>query len=980
MNEVRVSNGKDESATGGQADGARDTGVPAKGATRGKADGERGGATAPDGQPAPDTAVADVMVRVVHGHLAFASYPVLVGHYLGDSLNGTELVLDRRQSGRISRRRNLGLHPGPVGTYDVYLGPPDAKPPGGVIVGLGEISELTSGVLERTVARGLLALAAAMAERAEKESAVTAPGGGPARPHGVSCVLIGSGEGVIAVHDCIRALLRAVQHANRLLEDRESEHLGMFQRLELIELVEQQAITAWHAVRTALERAEFSYQFALDGQVERGKGAQRRTGPDNDPTWWTPVTITAAGDGRSDAFDGTPAPKADRRALKYVVIAGRARAEASLVAGRRSFVDRYVKRIAQPRIEAGPAAAARTLFELLWPNRLKEQSLDDRNIRLILDESSAALPWEMLDDRRPWLVEGDDDPEARRPPVARFGLIRQLISQRFRENLPAVGRRKRALVIGDPSGEATGFRELPGARHEAEAVGEVLEAAEYQVTSMIGDKVKPEDVVSALFAEAWEIVHIAAHGVVGHRFPDDPSDEPRTGVVLGGSFVLDAETLEQMPVSPDLFFVNCCLLGSLEPGVENDYLRADRPALAASVAVQLIRMGVRAVIAAGWEVNDGAAKIFAQGFYSGLLAGGPFGEVVQKARADVYDAYLTDSTWGAYQCYGQPDYRLPSAKMAERHASSLDFASPAEAVSVIERLAALGEVGGERDRRADLEEIARIERAIAERRWSARAEIQSALGAAFAQLKEFGQAIEHYKAAAAAEEATLPVRAVEQCLNLSARVAAEAKDTAAAAAIQRSIEGLDALTRACGATQERVSLIGSAYKRLAQTTIGDERTKALANMEQFYCSARKLGQERKGSDIFYPWSQELTAKVVSALRAGKAARLDLTEIRQSLPPMNGGDFWRLVLPVDLTLLELLADGALTEPDQEKVIADYLAVWRHTGSGREMSSVLEQMGFLINMLDDPALPENRRRSALLEALKAVRQQLDHATTE
>jgi hypothetical protein len=65
------------------------------------------------------TAPEGVAVRVVHGHLAFASYPVLVGHDPGDSLNGTELVLDRRQAGRISRRRNLGLHPGPVGPYDV---------------------------------------------------------------------------------------------------------------------------------------------------------------------------------------------------------------------------------------------------------------------------------------------------------------------------------------------------------------------------------------------------------------------------------------------------------------------------------------------------------------------------------------------------------------------------------------------------------------------------------------------------------------------------------------------------------------------------------------------------------------------------------------------------------------------------------------------------------------------------------------------
>jgi CHAT domain-containing protein len=972
MNDIRVHGRSDETATGQRDESASGTGVTVR-----LNAGEQPGAAATDSPVRPAAATAKVLVRVVHGHLAFASYPVLVGHYLGDSLNGTELVLDRRQSGRISRRRDLGLHPGPVGTYDVFLSPRDANPPGSVIVGLGEISELTSGVLERTIGRGLLALGDAMAERDGSPSAATALPASGAKPRGVSCVLVGSGEGVIAVHDVIRAILRALQHANRLLRERG------FEQLEIIELVEQQANTAWHAVSKALERAEFKQRFALDGQVERRKGAQRRTGPDRDPSWWTPVTITAARDDRSEATDGDPSGTSDRRALKYVVIAGRARAEASLVAARRSFIDRYVSRIAQRRIETGPAAAARTLFELLWPNRLKEQSFDDRNIRLILDESSAALPWEMLDDRRPWLAEGDDQSDARRgPPVVRFGVLRQLLSQRFRENLPATGVRRRALVIGDPRGEASALRELPEAQHEAKVVQAALEAEGYEVTAMIGGKVKPEDVVSALFAEAWEIVHIAAHGVVRHRFPDDPSNEAKTGVVLGGSLVLDAEMLEQMPVSPDLFFVNCCLLGSIDPVVENDYLRADRPALAGSVATQLIRMGVRAVIAAGWEVNDEAAARFAQKIYEGLLAGKPFGEVVQDSRADVYDAYPADSTWGAYQCYGQPDYRLPSANAVEPPPRSLDFVSANEVVSEIERIAALGDVSGERDRVMGLAALSTIEQAIAERQWGNRAEIGSALGAAFAQLGEFGRAIDHYAAAALAEEATLPVRAIEQYLNLSARsAAARCADVAhAVREIRRSIAALESLTKACGKTLERLSLIGSGYKRLAQRTAGGERTKALARMERWYRSARELGQERRSSEIFYPWSQELAAKVVSALRRGENARLDLTEIRRSLRPVTAEDFWLRVLPADLTLLELVAKGNLTEKDQESVIADYLTVWRHTGSGREMSSIVEQIGFLIAMLDDPVLPEDGRRNAVLAALQAVRQRLERDTQQ
>ena len=112
----------------------------------------------------------------------------------------------------------------------------------------------------------------------------------------------------------------------------------------------------------------------------------------------------------------------------------------------------------------------------LWPNRLKEQSLDDRNLRLILDESSAAMPWEMMDDRRPWTVAGGGDGKDNfGPPVTRFGVIRQLMAMNFRRTTPKVNGNK-ALVIGDPRGEASGLSELPGAQAEAKEVAAALEA------------------------------------------------------------------------------------------------------------------------------------------------------------------------------------------------------------------------------------------------------------------------------------------------------------------------------------------------------------------------------------------------------------------------------------------------------------------------------------------------------------------------
>ena len=632
-----------------------------------------------------------VTIEVTHGHLAFAKYPVMVGHYIGDSLNGTELVLDQRQSGRIANRRAIGLHPGPIGTYDVHLNDKE-KPPGSVIVGLGVISDLSSGKLQQTVQQGLLELAATMQEEQQRRLSKGEALAEVQEPRGVSCVLIGTGEGVVAVQDCIVAILRAMKNANRLLGD------GSFARLEIIELIEQRAIGAWHALHKWLERAEFQDTFFLNKPIEKSRGSQRQFGPESDPLWWTPVTITSVDDEVEDRGPFSMKRPKDRRALKYVAIAGRARAEADLVAHQRSLVERYVQRITRRRVEEGDASPARTLFELLWPNRLKEQSLDDRNLRLILDESSAALPWEMMDDRRPWTVAtGGDDKDNFGPPVTRFGVIRQLMAMNFRRNIPKVNGNK-ALVVGDPRGEASGLSELPGAQEEAKVVADMLNARGYEVTTLIGEDVWPEQVISQLFAHAWQIMHIAAHGVVDYAFPNDPLREKKTGIVLGGSMVLDAEILEQMPVPPDLFFVNCCLLGKIDPSEENEHLRSNRPALASSVAVQLIKMGVRAVVAAGWEVCDESAKLFAKELYAGLLDGGSFGKVTQDARNEVYREHAADSTWGAYQCYGHPDFQLHPLQAGTRHEKqSPVFASPNEAMAAVERIATMGEVGGDRD-------------------------------------------------------------------------------------------------------------------------------------------------------------------------------------------------------------------------------------------------------------------------------------------
>ena len=61
--------------------------------------------------------------------------------------------------------------------------------------------------------------------------------------------------------------------------------------------------------------------------------------------------------------------------------------------------------------------------------------------------------------------------------------------------------------------------------------------------------------------------------------------------------------------------------------------------LAANLATQFIQMGCKAVIAAGWAVDDRAANTFAQTFYAAMFAGRRFGQAVLQARVATYEQH-----------------------------------------------------------------------------------------------------------------------------------------------------------------------------------------------------------------------------------------------------------------------------------------------------------------------------------------------------
>ncbi|HQW96551.1 MAG TPA: CHAT domain-containing protein, partial [Saprospiraceae bacterium] len=103
-------------------------------------------------------------------------------------------------------------------------------------------------------------------------------------------------------------------------------------------------------------------------------------------------------------------------------------------------------------------------------------------------------------------------------------------------------------------------------------------------------------------------------------------------------------------------FINCCYSIDMT-GLDEKYYKG-RSNLAANIGTQLIKMGVKAVVAAGWAVNDAAAHTFSTELYRKLFDGYEFGDAVLSARRKCYDNHPDNNTWGAYQCYGDHYYKL----------------------------------------------------------------------------------------------------------------------------------------------------------------------------------------------------------------------------------------------------------------------------------------------------------------------------------
>ena len=889
-----------------------------------------------------------VKVRVVQGDLTYARYPVAVGHYVGDPIMSAERALDEAVDGEMKRRHMLGIYPGPLETCAIFPNPrlqtqSHAEPAAAIVMGLGQAGELTGAGLSATFTRALLEYALGHAH------AIPVRGHESAEMLGICALLVGSAAGGISVTESVNALIRGLLQANTVLSEKNQPQ--RFTRFEIIEIYEDQAILAVRALRRLQRDSSVAGKLDLSeaGTLKVERGGRRRITFDDPPGWWDRIQILA---------DGT-----DRRttALRFLTLTRRARNELRTVATQAALVDAMID--ASIRSTHYDANLARALYERLVPNEVKDQVSQRDNLMLLLDETAARYPWELMDDAFA---------SSARPLSVEHGVLRQLATSIMRERPILVGD-ARALVVGDPVSD---FPELLGAQAEAREVCGRLESNGFEVHKCL--RSSAGEVVQQLYARVYKVLHLAGHGVYNY-LPDEETRceecgqglsvselEARersaaavTGMVLGDGLFLTPAEVKQMRQVPELVFINCCHLGRIEAG--RTPVRFNL--LAANLATEFIRMGVRAVVAAGWAVDDGAAKIFAGRFYQSLLEGDTFGIAVREAREAAYQARPGTNTWGAYQCYGDPDFTLVTGLTSGRRAAkTLHFASRNELVNAIENIEATLKDKGGRDVSGELERLSDYEKYALDKSWcdSGGGRVGLALARAYSEAEAFDQAVFHFDAAQRGAAAAMTLRDQEQLPNLRARAALECwrQGKAAVAQIDQSIAEIRELLRA-SETTERYALLGSAWRRRAW--ISRAPAAYLGNMRDAYAKAYALAQQDSDAAVYPLLNVVVAGLIMQWYPATADGAPEMDELRGQLKTARGllpeegseaqekrdtWDPWLASMAIDGQLMTALIAGDFAA--QQAEIVDKYREFSRRASPREFASVLDNLEFLYTL--------------------------------
>ena len=896
---------------------------------------------------------SELRVSISNGDLRYASYPLLAGHFLNDGILNAEKQVDNNMNFALSEMHKLSIYPGDIGSSEIFIQNKNYFK-GAIIIGLGESGSLTAFQLTQTVEQGickyLLSLCRQNSENNDAKQANAAIG--------LSSLIVGSGYGGLSIENSLRAIMQGVQNANNKIKKIRPSSPQAIQYLEFIELYEDVALGSFYSL-SRIEKEENSFlRVKKDSQkIRKLLGSRKRIQSQTTEGWWNRITVQ---------LEKNENASSKIKALLFNASTGGARELQRRLRSNPKIIEKIIDDISAKNMWSEDLA--KTVFELLIPNDFKEQLSRQCNINWILDKNTASYPWELLQDKS----------ANAKPLCVDAGMIRQLATQDDRIRINVVSKNT-ALVIGDPFLDGY-VVQLPGAYAEAEMVSASLKSNDFIPTLIL--RGSAPDIIKSLFSDEYKIIHLAGHGMFN---PDDPET---SGMVIGKEVYLTTAEISQMSMTPELVFVNCCFLGKTD-GVSEDLYRS-RYKLAANIGTQLIENGVKAVVVAGWAVDDAAAMEFTKVFYSNMFAGATFGDAVQKARKTIYDNYHTvNNTWGAYQCYGDPFYKFDNRSAISRSAPSYIIAEQAEiALYNLHNEMDLGKYD-ENDLQTRL--IA-ISQAVdqAELRNS---EITSTEAFIYADLYLYDMAISKFELVMSMEKANFSVSALEKYCNVRAKKCVN--DFLKNKKPAKFLKEMDGVIKSLKmlleihSTTERNNLLGSAYKRKAYIyPDAADKANTLASSAYYY---QRANNSSTNNNKAYSLSNWLEIESIMVLLGGHKwdsmvtyekdsyrlmpfpdAISELEALKASLNKPGGGDmdYWNLVQAVNIELCRLVVDHSSSTDTKpwEDLLSSYRKVWAIAGSKGYKLSEIEHLELLIDGLSQSKKREAAKLRKRIEVLK------------
>lgn len=630
--------------------------------------------------PPPEQPKGEMEVEVVYGDIGAVETPVaVVGRYLDTPAGGAMRGFNRGLGGWLQ----VAIERGVIGSLLGELAfVPIPKRAGGikcgtlVVGGMGDVGRFTRNDLAYLISNVALAVRSLGAE-------------------GFAVVLIGTGSRGMPVARSVRGIVDGVFAA--------FEHMpaGLERKLKVTFCARTLAEAKQARAELGRIRDELGERFRPAGgrlkQVGRPE-KPRRVGPRSrtareaeDATPPNRVSITRPESASEAAATGRPV---------NTVLECAAMTDAAVVPVRTHVVQTYfldrLSEIFKTREwpEADQKRLGDLLVQYLIPADMHGLIHGDEGLTLILDVATAAVPWEMA--------------YYRRLSSARYYGTDLRLTRQFRTTqsaapgiAPPVNDHLRVLLIADPAG---GEYALDGARNEAAAVLRALADAHrawdgklvIKVTLCVGPPGTPQAAIDKLVSDSgappeffepdpkpdpddaapepkpgpcdplgvmglllrgkYDIVHFAGHGEY------DPAAGRMGWVLDGGSRLTAAEVLKARRV-PRLVFANACHSAKVKDIV---LAPAPLPVQMTGMAEAFFKQGVANYLGTGWEVDDGLAAKFATKFYEQALrrgdedrGPGPLAWAAAQARLEVRKEAREnkpgDTTWGAYQFYGQPD-------------------------------------------------------------------------------------------------------------------------------------------------------------------------------------------------------------------------------------------------------------------------------------------------------------------------------------